>query len=58
MKMFDIEKDDFSDFCAFCCREQITDTYGENSDEMDRFESVLLQIDDDNDNNNNDDSKW
>jgi hypothetical protein len=42
--MFDIDEEDFSDFCAFCCREQITDTYGENSDEMDRFESVLLQI--------------
>ena len=51
--MFDIDEEDFSDFCAFCCREQITDTYGDNSDEMDRFESILLQIDDDIENETN-----
>ena len=28
------------DFCAFCCREQIADVYGEDSNEMDKFEDV------------------
>jgi uncharacterized protein len=29
------------DFCKFCCVEQIADVYGEDSDEMERFEIVI-----------------
>lgn len=29
------------DFCKFCCTEQIADVYGEDSDEMIRFEDVI-----------------
>jgi hypothetical protein len=28
-------------FCTFCCTEQIADVYGEDSDEMIRFEDVI-----------------
>jgi hypothetical protein len=28
------------DFCKFCCTEQIADVYGEDSAEMERFETV------------------
>eukprot|EP01038_Epipyxis_sp_PR26KG_P008533 gene8533-11533_t len=43
-EMFEIEEDELNEFCAFCCREQISDVYGEKSIEMDRFESVLEKI--------------
>ena len=33
------------DFCAFCCREQIGDVYGENSEEMMEFEDVISYLD-------------
>jgi Fe-S-cluster containining protein len=42
--MFNIEEEDFSEFCNFCCREQITDVYGENSQEMTQFNSVASDI--------------
>ena len=29
------------DFCKFCCTEQIADVYGEDSEEMIRFEDVI-----------------
>jgi hypothetical protein len=29
------------DFCKFCCEEQIADVYGEDSEEMERFEIVI-----------------
>lgn len=29
------------DFCKFCCAEQIADVYGEDSEEMIRFEDVI-----------------
>jgi len=32
------------DFCTFCCREQIEDTYGKESVEMDRFEDTIESI--------------
>ena len=32
------------DFCAFCCREQIGDVYGENSEEMIEFEDVISYL--------------
>lgn len=31
----------FQDFCTFCCREQIEDVYGGESDELNRFEDVI-----------------
>eukprot|EP01041_Mallomonas_annulata_P005022 gene5022-10050_t len=39
-KMFDVEEEDMNDFCAFCCREQIADVYGDTSEEMIRFDDV------------------
>ena len=33
-EMYGIEASELSDFCAFCCRENIHDVYGENSVEM------------------------
>ena len=33
-----------SDFCAFCCREQIGDVYGEDSTEMLDFEDVISYL--------------
>ena len=42
--MFDIDKDEINDFCAFCCREQIGDHYGEESDVMERFEKVIASL--------------
>jgi hypothetical protein len=34
---------------TFCCREQISDVYGDDSNEMDSFEVIIekLSIDDD-----------
>jgi Fe-S-cluster containining protein len=43
-KMFGIDEEDFNDFCNFCCREQIQDVYGEDSDEMNRFNNVALAL--------------
>lgn len=43
-KMFDVEEENLNDFCAFCCREQINDVYGEESDEKKRFEEVNLVL--------------
>lgn len=41
--MYGIEEYEFVDFCGFCCREHITDVYGDST-EMDRFEDVLMSI--------------
>ena len=38
-----------SDFCAFCCREQIGDVYGENSKEMNDFEDVIFYLEESDD---------
>jgi len=42
--MFEVEEEDINDFAAFCCREHIADNYGENSIELERFESVLDEL--------------
>ena len=42
--MYGVAESEMNDFCAFCCREQITDTYGEDSKEMDSFEDVLESL--------------
>jgi Fe-S-cluster containining protein len=42
--MFDIDQEEINDFCAFCCREQISDHYGEESDVMERFEEVIASL--------------
>ena len=42
--MFDIDQEEINDFCAFCCREQIGDHYGEDSDVMQRFEEVIASL--------------
>ena len=42
--MFDIDQEEINDFCAFCCREQIGDHYGEESDVMQRFEEVIASL--------------
>eukprot|EP00596_Hydrurales_sp_CCMP1899_P008126 CAMPEP_0119044132 /NCGR_PEP_ID=MMETSP1177-20130426/28958_1 /TAXON_ID=2985 /ORGANISM="Ochromonas sp, Strain CCMP1899" /LENGTH=48 /DNA_ID= /DNA_START= /DNA_END= /DNA_ORIENTATION= len=39
--MFGVEEEDMNGFCTFCCTEQIADVYGEDSDEMIRFEDVI-----------------
>ena len=39
--MFDVDQEDLNDFCKFCCTEQIADVYGEESEEMERFENVI-----------------
>ena len=44
IEMYDIKESEFDNFCSFCCREQISDVYGEESKEMDTFETVLEQI--------------
>ena len=41
-----------SDFCAFCCREQIGDVYGEESIEMNNFEEIIAYLEDLADNTN------
>ena len=46
MKMYDIEDYEFGDFCSFCCREHITDVYGEESKEMQRYEDVIKYLED------------
>ena len=38
-----------SDFCAFCCREQIGDVYGEDSKEMNDFEDVIFYLEESDD---------
>ena len=43
-KMYGIEEEEFSDFCTFCCSEQITDVYGEDSDEMQNFQDVIIDL--------------
>jgi uncharacterized protein len=48
-KMFDIDQEDFSDFCRFCCKEQISDVYGESSKEMKTFDDAIALIEDDDD---------
>lgn len=47
--MFDIDEEEINDFCAFCCREQISDVYGEESNVMERFEEVIASLRDDDD---------
>ena len=42
--MFAVEEDEINDFAAFCCREHISDNYGENSIELERFEAVLDEL--------------
>lgn len=45
-RMFGVAEDELNDFCAFCCREQISDVYGDDSTEMNSFEEVLQSIQD------------
>ena len=40
-QMFGIEPDDLPEFAAACCREHITDIYGEDSAEMQRFNAEV-----------------
>jgi Fe-S-cluster containining protein len=47
--MFGVDEEEINDFCAFCCREQITDVYGEESSVMERFEAVIASLRDDDD---------
>jgi hypothetical protein len=42
--MYGVEDDEFTDFCKFCCTENIKDSYGELSDELDRFEDVMERL--------------
>ena len=42
--IYGVEEEDFTDFCRFCCTEQIEDTYGSLSDEMERFEVIMASI--------------
>lgn len=52
--MFQIERNDFSAFCNFCCREQIADVYGEESKEMSRFNLVAIDFEEDDDDDDDD----
>lgn len=54
-KMYDVEADDLNDFCAFCCRENITDTFGGESIEMTRFEEVLASLEEEDNGEDEDD---
>ena len=45
--MFDVEEEELNEFCRFCCEEQISDSYGEDSPEMIRFLTVMDSLDDD-----------
>lgn len=45
-KMYDVDNEDFTDFCKFCCTENIKDTFGELSVEMERFESAMETLED------------
>jgi len=47
--MFQIEREDFSAFCNFCCREQIADVYGDDSKEMSRFNLVAIDFEEEDD---------
>ena len=47
--MFGIDEDEINDFCAFCCREQISDVYGEESSTMERFEEIIASLRDSSD---------
>jgi hypothetical protein len=42
--MFDIEPAEMDEFCTSCCREQITDVYSKNSDEMTQFNLALKDL--------------
>lgn len=42
--MYGVESEDFTDFCRFCCVENITDTFGELSMEMERFEEAMDEL--------------
>jgi hypothetical protein len=42
--MFDIEPAEMDEFCTSCCREQITDVYTKNSDEMTRFNLAIKDL--------------
>lgn len=53
--MYDVEADDLNDFCAFCCRENITDTFGGESIEMTRFEEVLASLEEEDNGEDEDD---
>lgn len=48
-KMFGIEEEEMNDFCTFCCREHISEEYGEDSEVMDNFEDVITYLADGND---------
>ena len=43
-KMYDVDDEDFTDFCKFCCTENIKDTFGELSEEMERFETAMEML--------------
>lgn len=43
-KMYDVDDEDFTDFCKFCCTENIKDTFGELSVEMGRFEDAMEML--------------
>ena len=47
--MFNIDEEEINDFCAFCCREQISDVYGEESSTMERFEEIIASLRDEDD---------
>lgn len=47
--MYDVESDEMDNFCTFCCQEQISDSYGDDSKEMIRFLQVIDSLQDDDD---------
>jgi Fe-S-cluster containining protein len=44
--MYDVDDEDFTDFCKFCCAENIKDSYGELSLELERFEDTMGILED------------
>jgi hypothetical protein len=42
--MHTTQEEEASDFCSFCCREQIGDAYGDESDVMERFEDIMAAL--------------
>lgn len=41
--MFGVEPENFNDFAIACCREQIAGVYGEESEEMTRYNDAVSQ---------------
>lgn len=44
-EMYKVAEHDFNEFAIDCCRDQITGVYGENSEEMTRYNQFIRTVD-------------